>query len=310
MRAYLALLAVVLVAGCISPPNATSPSLEVHKRVGYTAVNSIVLDPTPPVAGYYGDARDGDVQYGTAGGSQTGAMRAGVDTQVPADPEPVYVDGIVQAHNITIPADVTITTHGHDVILYAQDTIQVDGTITVRGLGGAGGIQGPGEDGLGLGGQPGNENGGGGSGIPQRSVQVAFMRGSLPDTPWGAGGGGATCTLGSVSHGAGGAGGLWTEGERGQTSNVTVTDANATPGQGGNGGGRVLLAAPHIIVTGTIDAGGLDGTYGTGGCGDGGAGAGGLVELDGAASVTGTVLVDGAQFPVAGATGILRMVPA
>jgi len=307
MRAYPALLAVIMLAGCTSAPQSPTLHLEAHKRLGYTAVNTIQLDATPPVAGYYGDARDGDVQYGDQ--TQSGAMRAGVDTQVATQSEPVFVDGIVQAHNITIPADVTLTTHGHDVILYAQDTIQVDGTITVRGLGGHGGVQGPGEDGLGLAGQPGNENGGGGSGIPQRSVQVAFMRGTLPDAPWGAGGGGATCTLGQVSHGAGGAGGLWSEGERGLTSNATVVDANATPGQGGNGGGRVLLAAPHIIVTGTIDAGGEDGTYGTG-CGDGGAGAGGLIELDGQANVTGTILVDGGQFPVAGATGILRMVPA
>lgn len=208
------------------------------------------------------------------------------------------------------------------LILIARDEITIGGTLDVSAMGSmpgpngragagssGGSASGPGaggggehrgsydDGGGGGGGQCGlGGRGGVGGGAPGGDGGGRTDTAVDPESLRGGGGGGA----GNGDHGVGGAGGgaiqLSTRGTitiggsvlaRGSNGGNGDNDGNWGSGGGGGAGGWVLLEAPAVIVSGTIDASGGNGGSGEDG---GGGGAGGASTSDGATggSDTGT----------------------
>lgn len=214
---------------------------------------------------------------------------------------------IREYRNLTIDSGVTLGVSGSTLqvlILIAQQRITVNGTIDVSDKGGAGGAT-SGGDATDYAGSYGASGGGGGGG-------TGTTGGDGGDTIESGGAGGSAGNDGSNgsaltninladfrmlptireaildSWGAGGGGG-----------------GNTSGGVGGNGGGVVILIAPQIVINGTVNVSGEDGTISGGGPhGGGGGGGGGLVYAISKSFINdGTVNVSGGTGGVAGANG-------
>lgn len=192
--------------------------------------------------------------------------------------------GVVQSTNYTVTAGTIVSTRGHHVYVFASNRITIHGSIDVGGLGAAGGVPGyAGEPGYGIPGSPGNENGGGGSGIPAPAEVYEFLRDptGYPNAYGSGGGGGGICDQRLTSAGGGGGSTPARSGGRGGDAGPTGEYQQNKPGAGGNGGGSIFLHAPTIEISrnAVLDASGAPGENGSGNCGAGGGGSGGIVYL-------------------------------
>lgn len=218
--------------------------------------------------------------------------------------------GIVYADDYTVQSGVTVTV-SDILIVIASNSITVDGTIDATGAGGAGSTDdgdggsnaGNGENGsifpIGNGGSGGEtsdfgvDGGDGGSGDTRSSLLISDVirhnTSTLLDPsiiPIGAGGGAGHKGAASAFNAGGGTNGS-PPGGGGGGAGDTDSGTPGDGGAGGDGGGGVILIAPDITVTGTIEAAGVNGGNGQGGSngaftadgGGGGGGSGGLIML-------------------------------
>ena len=171
----------------------------------------------------------------------------------------------------------TITSSGKGIVIFAQKRIVIGGILDVTGKGAAGGIAPTGSPGNGNPGENGRLLSSGGDGGP------AYQK-------TGGAGGVASDSVLWYDHFLFSA--LWDMvkddylagpgGGSGATYNTQHPG-----GDGGDGGGYIVLFAPHIIVTGTLTVNGVDGedTPTSGGASDdgggGGGGSGGVIWLVG-----------------------------
>ena len=183
--------------------------------------------------------------------------------------------GIWNFRNLSVPSAITIspTPSSTGILAFAAtSTIDLQGSISVDGLGARGG--GPGTTGQGV------------------TVGALKQGGTGADMNAGGGGGGGNGTVGEKGGGTGGAGGaiigtsatpMTFGGGGGGGASANKSDG----GIGGNGGGAVALLAAHIKLGGFISAAGTVGRQSatkppgvaTGG---GGGGAGGSILLSSA----------------------------
>ncbi|MFC1624085.1 Ig-like domain-containing protein [Candidatus Omnitrophota bacterium] len=223
----------------------------------------------------------------------------------------VYIDGTKEYESIYVAKGGILAvspwngTSGGLATLRSRGPVVIKGVIDVRGKGCRGGINNPatnrnfgdnqsGEsyNGLGAEGQAANYGGGGGGRDGQNHQ---------PNAPGGAGGGGG----GYGTKGTPGQRDIYGcphEGYRGNTygsldinqlyrgsgggsgGDYTMGGWETPGGNGGRGGGAIYIAAPNIVVSGTISADGEDGKDGKtfphpGATGGGGGGSGGTIWL-------------------------------
>ncbi len=191
------------------------------------------------------------------------------------------ISGIKQYTSVNIPAGVTVTVNGWARIK-CQGTVNVAGTLTATYLkGGIGGSQTGNSSSTGTAGRNGEYAGAGGAG----------------GTSYGGGGGagGAATSADGIyavvnnvdailirvalykfAYGGSGGGG-------GRDRGYSVKGGN-----GGTGGGSLVIVAKHITVTGSINANGGDGTHGEGWPSSGGGGGGGGEVICIAETITGS----------------------
>lgn len=206
--------------------------------------------------------------------------------------------------SVRIKAGVTVTANQRALIIYAERTIEIAGTIDASGAGGAGG---PGSQTSAAGNQGTDQTGGGGggdgtnggwSGGPVGLNDMVLELGGVGGAAGGSGAGGSAAQITGSRLGkalplltalAGGAGG-----GGGRTSNS---------GTGGNGGGTIVLIAPTIILRATAELNsrgiGGAGSGGANGGGGGGGGAGNIWML----ARSGRYIDEGATFTMTGGTG-------
>ena len=205
--------------------------------------------------------------------------------------------GVILADSYTLESGVTATVDGY-VMIIATDEIVINGTLDGHGNGAAGGagstdkdVAGEaGNDGswrpLGRGGSGGSEAYSGGAGGPggdgdlNSTPRQDTIQHGLTAQDWldqydsiplaGAGGGGGGASSGDVPSDYSADNGNYPGGGGGAEQTDEFNDGQ-NGGDGGNGGAGVLLCAPTISGSGTIDVSGQDGQDG----GSGGAGAGG-----------------------------------
>ncbi|MFH1837352.1 MAG: cysteine peptidase family C39 domain-containing protein, partial [Candidatus Omnitrophota bacterium] len=229
--------------------------------------------------------------------------------------ETVLIDGAKEYSSIYVAEGGILSVNGWDgtkggeIILNCTGLVRIDGIIEAAGKGYGGGVNNPstgrnyganpaGESYTGLGSEGPTPNYGGGGGASDgQSYQ--------PDAPGGGGGGGG-------SYGTEGANGSperyrgrGLQGYSGDTYGAKEPDKlylgsgggaggdhslmRNSGGNGGAGGGAIYIAAPEIIINGTISANGGNGTNGGDGAGGGGGGSGGTVWLRGKEiNITGT----------------------
>jgi hypothetical protein len=195
--------------------------------------------------------------------------------------------------------------NGTTVVIYARDSIVIDGTLSANGDGAAGGAGGSG--------------GGGGGGGANAGLGSASAGGGGGGITGGSGGNGGTASyLGRTQNGGAGAGASGNGGS-GTTHPIDQTryiyddrigsggggggsgSAGGPGGNGGNGGGCIILISPSITINSgsSITANGVNGQNGgsTGGAGGGG-GAGGFIG-----AITESLTNDGTQTVTAGTGG-------
>lgn len=252
-------------------------------------------------------------------------------------------NGVIQATDYTVNSSVTLTVSSGVLVVFATNSITINGTIDANGQGASGGAGGaggnnagnPGSSGLvvpigtggagGSGGSSGGDGGDGGDGDTNSTVLIREMFASF-DLPLdklesingaGAGGGGggggnidgsALASTGNSGNSPGGGG----EGNNAQSGTETPG------GDGGAGGGFVLLAAPRITMSGAVTADGDPGQDSSGqqpNPGGGGGGSGGVVLLVGSdIDSTGTLSVaagsggSGGGNGASGATGFSAVI--
>lgn len=201
------------------------------------------------------------------------------------------------ATTFTINAGVTRTLTQGTLVVYATQSIDIQGTLDGNGVGPSGGA-------LGAAGSTGMANSGSGSTTSTGATggpRAAGNSGQTPANFWavaaasgttttthtrGAGGGGGQTGVGSVSVFGGGGGGGGPCGIGGTGGNAgTTTATGGTGGTGGAGGGGIVLISPHITIgsSAIIRVNGANGGAATGSnpnnSAGGGGGAGGVVQI-------------------------------
>jgi len=234
----------------------------------------VVANRDPPI---FGDGSDGAISHSSA----------------------ANVGGVVNATTWEVEAGTTVTLDDPVLIVFATNSITVSGTIDAAGMGATGGGGGTNDNGSnggdaafvpngtgGSGGGSSNAYNGGSGGAGDTSIISGrgLLRGfgALPMhllenasgyAGAGGGGGGAsfndTSGTGSDGTAPGGGGGGGGDGTGGGSSGAS----------GGDGGGCVILIAPNITITGTVDVSGQDGEDTSNNAGAGGGGSGGVVGL-------------------------------
>jgi len=227
----------------------------------------------------------------------------------------------------------TITVDDKCLAIIAKESITISGTINASGQGGAGGAGG-------AGGSSTDEHGGSGSIGAAGELTGATGTGGNGGTGSaggdggiGAGGGGGGCSLADLGK-SGGAGGdakapdnpkhahfypnssyenlmdllkfcgSGGSGGGGGGSAGSVNDDGGNGGTGGAGGGCVILCAPEISISGTIDVSGTAGSAGGNGSGDAGGGGGGAGGNGGVILIITANLIESAPtYNVSGGAG-------
>lgn len=202
------------------------------------------------------------------------------------------ISGVKQYTDFTIQSGVTVSAGSSCLVVHAQNSIQIDGTLSAYGNGASGGFGGSGgavggsggggndgsdgdyEGAGGMGGDgfetysPNQTPGAGGSDLgnpPSATTSSPFESDNYlgDDSEW------TAIYNSNIVAGAGGGGGAGGDGDN--------DGAGADGGNGGDGGGVIVLIAPTITVNGTVTvsgANGQDGGTSVAG-GDGGGGGGG-----------------------------------
>lgn len=225
---------------------------------------------------YYGTGSDGAITRSTSGNEA-------VNT--------------IFATTFTVDAGVTRTLTVGTVVIYATESINIQGTLDGNGVGTGGGS-------LGVNGGAGMANGGTGSTTSAGATGGPRSAGSGGQTPanlWsmgmasgstntahgrGAGGGGGQTGTAAVAvfGGGGGGGGACNVGGNGGASG-TITATGGTGGVGGAGGAGIVLIAPQITIgpSAVVRANGANGASATGSTPNnsagGGGGAGGVIQI-------------------------------
>jgi len=182
---------------------------------------------------------------------------------------------VVAATTINVATGITLRATGAEpLVLLASESIEINGLVSVVGLGSAGAdsadcgtVVAP-LEGSGGGGAGGSFGGSGGRGGATQINPGGLPAPAITATPTALRGG---CNGHVAGRAYGGAG-----------------------GRGGHGGGAVALIAPTIAILGRVDASGTSGAGGTDGdAGGGGGGSGGMIALSGVLSIGGYVTAQG-----------------
>lgn len=264
-----------------------------------------------------------------------------------ADGEQVFdandtISGVLEPSRFEIEASVTVQVNEWAVVI-ASEEIVIDGMLTATGEGAPGGAGAPvadssngdpgdpGGDAIfvpigpgGAGGAPQDDSGAGGpggDGDPEdpirnrrrfaQTVPIDFLA-ELTDAVGAGGGGGGSPIQNASDAGSGNAGQEPGGGGSGGATGASGADLR-DGADGGPGGGLIVLIAPEITITGTVEADGVDGdspesadSPGASG-GGGGGGSGGMVFVQARiARGTGNISADrgaGAPAPADGVNG-------
>lgn len=240
-------------------------------------VPALFTDPNDPI---YGDGSDGSITRSSNANE----------------------NGLLQATDYTVESGTTLAVTTGILFICAQDSVTIDGTIDASGQGAAGGTS-SGQNGSngtytpdgtggagGGGGGPATNGGNGGDGrtagvTPDQLEEFRFPSKTLDwiqdirdvvlaGAGGGAGGDGVDAS-GSNTDGEGGT----APGGGGGGAEKTGGGLNTGHGDGGDGGGMVIILSPSITGSGTIDCSGEDGVDSAGIGGGGGGGTGGVIAL-------------------------------